>query len=179
VEKSSGDPLISTRPFAVTKWSAWLVSKVSPCLSGSKPSYTKSATISCRTPCRLLLTDIQKNTRFTKTLCSQYCGKTKQTCRNACLWSSGECNGRPVSPHEPLDTTVPWPRYESCTFQIEVRFITYFFISTDILGDCIILMWIVNERRVRVSIHFFWLRIVSFSRLQPRAPYITGKSLTV
>ena len=27
-------------------------------------------------------------------------------CRNACIWSSGECNGWPVSCHEPLDTTV-------------------------------------------------------------------------
>ena len=61
MESSAGEPLISMRPFAVTKWSAWLMSKESPCLSGSKPSYTKSATISYRTPCRRLLTDsIQK-----------------------------------------------------------------------------------------------------------------------
>ena len=46
-----------------------------------------------------------KNTRFTKTLCSQYYGKTKETCRNVCIWSSGERNGWPVSRHEPLDTT--------------------------------------------------------------------------
>ena len=47
-----------------------------------------------------------KNTIFTKTLCSQYCGKTRQTCRNACIWSSGEWNGWPVSRHKPLDTTI-------------------------------------------------------------------------
>jgi hypothetical protein len=39
------------------------VSKESPRLLGSLPSYTKSATISYRTPCRRLLTDsIQKIT---------------------------------------------------------------------------------------------------------------------
>ena len=49
------------RPFAVTKCTAWLVLKESSRLSGSLPSYTKSATISYRTPCRRLLTDsIQK-----------------------------------------------------------------------------------------------------------------------
>jgi hypothetical protein len=48
-----------------------------------------------------------KNTRVTKTLCSQYYGKTKQKCKNTCIWSSGECNGWPVSRHEPLDTNPP------------------------------------------------------------------------
>jgi hypothetical protein len=42
VETTAGEPLISTRPFAGTKWSAWLVSKESPRLSGSKHSYTKN-----------------------------------------------------------------------------------------------------------------------------------------
>jgi len=41
METSAGEPLISTRPFAVTKWSAWLVSKESSRVWGSKPSYTK------------------------------------------------------------------------------------------------------------------------------------------
>ena len=41
VETSAGVPLISMRLFAAAKWSAWLVSKESPCLS---PNYTKSAT---------------------------------------------------------------------------------------------------------------------------------------
>ena len=41
VETSAGEPLISKRPFAVAKWSAWLVSKESPFLWGSMPSYTQ------------------------------------------------------------------------------------------------------------------------------------------
>jgi len=46
--------------------------------------------------------------RHTKnTFCSQYCGKTKQTCRNVSIWSSGEYNGWQVSRHKPLDTTPP------------------------------------------------------------------------
>ena len=44
VETSAGVPLISMRPFAAANWSAWLVSKESPCFTGSLPSYTKSAT---------------------------------------------------------------------------------------------------------------------------------------
>ena len=51
---------------------------------------------------RRLLTDGTQ-----KTLCSQYCGKTKQTCRNVNIWSSGECNEWQVSRHKPLDTTPP------------------------------------------------------------------------
>jgi len=50
--------------------------------------------------CRRLLADGTQ-----KTLCSQYCGKTKQTCRNVCIWSGGEFNGWQVSRHKPLDTT--------------------------------------------------------------------------
>ena len=42
--------------------------------------------------------------QHTKTLCSQYGVKTKQMCRNVCIWSSGECNGWQVSRHKPLDT---------------------------------------------------------------------------
>jgi hypothetical protein len=41
VKTSAIEPLISTRLFAVTKWSAWLVSKESLRLWGSKSSYTK------------------------------------------------------------------------------------------------------------------------------------------
>ena len=44
METSAEVPLISMRPFAVPKWSVWLMSKEAPCLSGSLPSYTKSAT---------------------------------------------------------------------------------------------------------------------------------------
>jgi len=57
VETSAGETPISTRPFAVTKCSAWLVSKESPRHSGCKPSYTKSATISYCAPCCRPLTD--------------------------------------------------------------------------------------------------------------------------
>jgi len=57
VETSAGVPLISMRTFAVPKRSAWLLSNESPCLSGSLPSCTKSATISYSNPCRRLLTD--------------------------------------------------------------------------------------------------------------------------
>ena len=62
METSAGEPLISVRPFAGTKWSASLMSKESPCLSGSLSSYTKAGTISCCTPCRRLLTDSTQNT---------------------------------------------------------------------------------------------------------------------
>ena len=48
METSVGVPLISMRPFAAAKWSAWLVSKESPRLSGSMPSYTTIRYISYR-----------------------------------------------------------------------------------------------------------------------------------
>ena len=41
VETSAGEPLISMRPFAVTKCSAWLLSKEPLRLWDSKPSYTE------------------------------------------------------------------------------------------------------------------------------------------
>ena len=44
MQTNAAVPLISMRPFAVPKWSAWLVSKVSTRPTGSLPSYTKSAT---------------------------------------------------------------------------------------------------------------------------------------
>ena len=67
METSAGEPLISTRPFAVTKCSTWLVSNESPVSQAPSPVILKSATISYRTPCRRVLTDsTQKNTRFTK-----------------------------------------------------------------------------------------------------------------
>jgi len=56
VETSAGEPLISTRPFAVTKCSARLVSNESPRLSGSKPSYTEMCYNILPHPCRRLLT---------------------------------------------------------------------------------------------------------------------------
>ena len=77
-----------------------------PRLSGSKLSYTEICYNILlhplpSSPYRLHT----KNARFTKTLCSQYYGKSKQPCRNVCIWSSGEYNGWPVNCHEPLDTT--------------------------------------------------------------------------
>jgi hypothetical protein len=45
-------PLISMRPFAVAKWSAWLVSKKSPVPQTPNPVILKSATISYRNPCQ-------------------------------------------------------------------------------------------------------------------------------
>ena len=41
VETIAGEPLISMRSFAVANCSTWLVSKESPLLSSSKPSYIK------------------------------------------------------------------------------------------------------------------------------------------
>ena len=76
-----------------------------PRLSGSKPSYTiiyyKILPHPLPSPPYRQHT---KKPRFTKTLCSQYYGKTKQTCRNVSIWSSGVCNGWPVSRHQPQDT---------------------------------------------------------------------------
>jgi len=62
VETSAGVPLISTRPFAVTKWSAWLASKESRVSQAPSPVILKFATISYRTPCRRLLTDSTQKT---------------------------------------------------------------------------------------------------------------------
>jgi hypothetical protein len=67
VQTSAGEPLTSTSPFVAKKRSAWLVSKESPRLWVSKRSYTESATIFYRTPCRRLLTDsTQKTTGLQK-----------------------------------------------------------------------------------------------------------------
>jgi len=78
-----------------------------PCLSGCKPSYTEICYNILPYPLpSSRYRQHTKNTTFTKTLCSQYYGKSKQLCRNVCIWSSGECNGWPVSHHEPLDTTL-------------------------------------------------------------------------
>jgi len=106
VETSAGVPLISMRPFVVPKWPAWLVSKESQVSQASSPVIQKSATISYPKPLPSSPYREQiKITRVTKTPCSQYFGKTKQTCRNVCIWWSGVCNWWPVSRHEPLDTT--------------------------------------------------------------------------
>ena len=100
METSAGEPLISTRPFAVTKCSAWLVSNEYPISQAPSPVILKPATISYRT---LAVVSVQaaqkKNTRCTKTLCSQYYGKTKETCRNGQLGST--TGGQ-------WDATSPW-----------------------------------------------------------------------
>jgi len=57
VETSTGVPLNSTRHFALTKWSVWLVSKESRVSQAPSSVTLKSATIFYRTPCRRLLTD--------------------------------------------------------------------------------------------------------------------------
>ena len=106
VETSAAVLLISMRPFAAAKWSAWLVSKESPRFTGSLPSYTKSATYLTAPLPSSPYREHTKNIRLHNPL-FRYCKKTKQTCRNACRWSSGECNWWPVSRHESLDTTPP------------------------------------------------------------------------
>ena len=102
METSAGEPLISTRPFAVTKCSAWLMSNESPIYQAPSPVILKSATVSHPT---LLSSSpynpAHKNTRVTDTLSSQYYWETKQA-----------CNGWPVSRHEPLDITCLTSFYE-------------------------------------------------------------------
>jgi len=66
VETSAGELLISTRPFAVTKCSAWLVSNESPVSQAPSLVTLKSATISYRTPAVFSLEAAHK-----KTLCLQ------------------------------------------------------------------------------------------------------------
>jgi len=72
----------------VTKCSAWLLSNESPHLSRSKSNLHPLTSSPCRRH--------TQNTRFTRTLCSQSYGKSKQPCRNVRIWSSGEWNGWPV-----------------------------------------------------------------------------------
>jgi len=66
VETSAGVPLISMRPFAAAKWSAWLVSKESPRFTGSLPSYTKSATYLTAPLPSSLYREHTKNTQVTQ-----------------------------------------------------------------------------------------------------------------
>jgi len=77
VETSAGIPLISMRPFAAAKWSAWLVSKESPLLSGCLLNYTQSAIYLTAPLPSSPYREHTKNTRVTETLCFQYCKKTK------------------------------------------------------------------------------------------------------
>jgi hypothetical protein len=93
----------STRSFAVTKCSAWLVSNESPRLSGSIHCYTESATVVHP----ILLSPspykpAHKNPRVTKHSVPNIIGSLNKRAG----MSSGVCNGRPVSHHELLDTTI-------------------------------------------------------------------------
>ena len=106
VETITGELLISTRPYAVTKWSAWLVSKESPISQAPSPITLKSATLYSKLvshPTLLLSSPYNPahNTRVTDTLCSQYYGQTEQRAG----MSSGECNKWPVGRHKPQDAT--------------------------------------------------------------------------
>ena len=62
VETSAGEPLISTWPFALAKWLAWLVSKESLACQAPSSVILKSATVSYCTPCCRLLTDSTQKT---------------------------------------------------------------------------------------------------------------------
>jgi hypothetical protein len=105
VETSVGEPLISMRPFAIRKWSDWLVSNEFPCLPSSLPSYTKAATISYRAPSRRLLTDsTQKTLGLQKPYVPNIVGRQNvQECLHMVKWG---VNGWPVSRHEHLDATL-------------------------------------------------------------------------
>ena len=130
METSAGEPLISIRPFTVTKWLAWLVSKESPLFLGFLPSYTKSATISYHTSCRRLLTDnIQKMTLgLQRPSVPKIVGRQNTRAGNVCTWSSGECNMCLLSCQQPLDTT-HWPKTNRREF-ITIKGIAYYVKNT-------------------------------------------------
>ena len=69
-------------------WSVWLVSKESPYLSGSKPSYTKSATYFTATPAVISLQRAhKKNTRLQKPSVSNIVGRRDvQECLHMVKW---------------------------------------------------------------------------------------------
>jgi hypothetical protein len=87
VKTSAGEPLMSKRPFAVTKCSPWLVSKQTQVLLASKLSYTEICYIVLpHLPTLSPYRQHHKYTRVTKPR-SQYYGKSKQRCRNIWIWS--------------------------------------------------------------------------------------------
>ena len=71
METSAGIPQTFIRPFVAAKWSAWLVSKESPLLSGSLLSYTQSATYLTAPLPSSPYREHTKNTRVTETFCFQ------------------------------------------------------------------------------------------------------------
>jgi len=108
VEMSAGEPLISMRPFVL--------------LRSGRPGWCRKIPPFSQAPCPVILNLLHillhtlpsspyrentKNTRVTKILCSQYCGKTKQTWRNVRIRSSWECNMWPVSHHDPWILHLP------------------------------------------------------------------------
>jgi hypothetical protein len=100
---NAGEPLISKRPFAVTKW---LVSKQSPRLLGSKRSYTE---ICCIVLPHFLRRPLADSTHEKKTLGLQ--NPVPKTIGNrgagmSGCHSYGEYNWWPVSRNQPLHTTV-------------------------------------------------------------------------
>jgi hypothetical protein len=102
VETSAREPLISTRLFAVTKWSAWQASKESLVSQAPSPDIPKSATTFTAPPAVVCLQTAHKNTRFTKTLCSQYNGKTKQSAGMSAYGQLGSATGWQWA------STTPW-----------------------------------------------------------------------
>jgi hypothetical protein len=56
--------------------------------------------------CRCLLTNQHTKTPELQNPLFPILCEDKQTCRNVCIWSNGECNGWPVRRHEPLDITI-------------------------------------------------------------------------
>jgi hypothetical protein len=102
VETSAGEPLISTRPFAVTKCSAWLVSNESSRLSGSKHSYTESTAVLHPTLLSSPYKPAYKNTRVTKPSVPNIVGRRNNV--QECQVGSAT-GGRTVSRHEPLVAT--------------------------------------------------------------------------
>ena len=107
METSAGEPIISMRPFAVTKCSAWLVSKDYPRLLGSLPSYIKSATISFRTPSLHPLRENTKKHSGYESPLFPISWEDKTDVEECLHMVKLECNVCPVSRHEPLDTTPP------------------------------------------------------------------------
>ena len=104
VETSTGEALISTRPFAVTKWSAWLVSKDSPVSQSPSPVILKSATISYCTPCRRPLTGStrKKTLRLQKPSVPNIVGR-----RNRRAGMSAYCQGGSATGGQRAATS-PW-----------------------------------------------------------------------
>ena len=102
METVAGEPLISVRPFAVTKWSAWPVSKESRISETPSPVTLKSVTVSHPT----ILSSSPYNPAHKKTLgLGTPCVPNIMGRQKRAGMSSGECNGWPVSHHEPLDAT--------------------------------------------------------------------------